>query len=216
MKNYTADDLRSFESYIKDLFKQGLVNCPVHLSGGNEDQLIDIFKGIKPHDYVLSTHRNHYHYLLKGGCPYALVEEILGQSTGVCRGHGRSMHIYDPSINFYTSAIVGGHTGIATGLALGIQRKAEAMGKKWNIPHVYCFLGDGGEDTGAFMESQRYAESQGLPVSFIIEDNDLAVETSKKCRWGNYYNRNLFDSNVLRYEYKRTYPHVGIGKHVSM
>lgn len=212
MQIYTAEELIAYENYIKNLFELGFINTPVHLSGGNEDQLIEVFEDIQAHDYVFSTHRSHYHYLLKGGCPYALTEELLGESTGMCRGQGRSMHLYDPDINFYTSAIVGGICAMAVGVGMGIVRKTR--GKRWKVPHVWCFIGDGGEDTGHFMEAQRYAFSHDLPVTFVIEDNDLAVETTRVQRWGKNDVKEY--PNVYRYEYVRKYPHVGIGHYVSM
>lgn len=203
----TKQNLIDFELNVKQIFKDGFINCPVHLSGGNEDQLISIFKDIKKEDYVFSTHRNHYHYLLKGGSPKKLLDEILGNSNGICGGKGRSMHIYDKSINFYTSAIIGGTCAIAIGVGL-------ALKKKKSKAHVWCFVGDGGEDTGHFMEAVRFGIARQLPVTFIVEDNDLAVETTKRERWHNYPPFNA--PNIIRYNYTRRYPHVGIGKRVSM
>jgi pyruvate dehydrogenase E1 component alpha subunit len=200
----TREELIAFEAHVAELFKQGKINCPIHLSGGNETELIEIFENIRDEDYVLSTHRNHYRYLLKGGDPQKLLDEILGKPTGCCKGVGRSMHIFDTSMNFYTTAIIGGMCAVACGLGLA--------GKK-----VWCFVGDGTSDTGAFYEAVRYAFCKNLPVKFIIEDNDKAVETTKAQRWGlNIGNPVMQYPNVIYYTYERTWPHVGIGEHVSM
>ena len=207
MKKWSKEELIKFESNVAELFRNGKVNAPIHLSGGNEDILISIFEDIKTGDYVFSTHRNHYHYLLKGGNPAQLLDEILGKPTGICKGKGRSMHIYNVNINFYTSAIIGGTCAIAVGVGL-------ALKKKGSKAHVWCFVGDGGEDTGHFMEAARFGVARQLPVTFVVEDNDLAVETTKKERWHNHPPFNA--PNVLRYNYTRTYPHVGIGERVSM
>jgi pyruvate dehydrogenase E1 component alpha subunit len=196
-------ELINFENRVAELFKQGKINCPIHLSGGNEDQLIEIFKMIKPEDYVLSTHRSHYHYLLKGGDPKKLMDEILGLPTGCCKGVGRSMHVCDTSINFYTSAIIGGTCAIAAGLGLA--------GKK-----TWCFIGDGTSDSGFFFEAARYCACKELPVTFIIEDNDLAVETKKCDRWCKPDSLLLQLPNVKYYLYERKWPHVGIGERVSL
>jgi len=206
-RKYTKEELIKFEHYISNLFELGKINVPIHLSGGNEEALITIFKGVQDADYVFSGHRNHYHYLLKGGSPHKLVEELLGSKGGVNHGAGRSMHIFEPRINFYTSGIVGGVCAPAVGVGLSLKKlKSKA--------HVWCFVGDGGEDTGAFMEAVRFSVARVLPITFVVEDNDLAVESSKKDRWHNYP---MFNSpNILRYEYKRAWPHVGVGKHVSM
>lgn len=207
MKCITKEELIKFEEDVAKAFKEGKINAPCHLSGGNEDQLIKIFKRINKEDYVLSTHRNHYHYLLKGGNPKKLMDEILGNKSGVCGGNGRSMHIYDTSINFYTSAIVGGICAIACGIGLGLKMRREKC-------NVFCLVGDGAEDTGYFFEAVRFVDSNQLPVAFIIEDNDLTVESTKKDRWHNFSPVNA--PNIIRYEYTRLYPHVGIGEKIAL
>ena len=204
---WTEEKLIDFELKVKTAFEKGLINCPIHLSGGNEEQLVSLFGMIKKKDWVFSTHRNHYHYLLKGGDPDRLYDEILGKSTGICKGQGRSMHIYDTSINFYTSGIVGGNCAPAVGVGL-------ALKKKKSKAHVWCFLGDGGEDTGHFWEAVRFGLARHLPLTFVVEDNDLAVESTKEMRWQHYPHFN--SKNVIKYHYERHYPHVGIGKHIGM
>jgi pyruvate dehydrogenase E1 component alpha subunit len=214
MKKCTLDQLIAFEKRVEEAFKRGEVNCPIHLSGGNEEQLIRIFEKINEDDYVFSTHRNHYHYLLKGGCPEKLFDEILGKPTGCCGGKGRSMHIFDNDIKFYTSAIIGGTCGIATGVALGI--KANHGTNK-----VWCFVGDGAVDNGWFWEAVRYAYCRELPLTFIVEDNDLAVESTYEDRWRRRITIETphFSAGELiveYYQYTRKYPHVGVGERVSL
>mgnify|MGYP001607030124 CR=1 FL=1 len=43
-------DLINFENKIVEEYKKGLTLGPVHLSGGNESQLIQIFENIKEND----------------------------------------------------------------------------------------------------------------------------------------------------------------------
>ena len=210
LKNWSPDKLIEFEENLVKLFEEGKINAPLHLCGGNERELIDIFRYIEPKDWVFSTHRSHYHYLLKGGDPQKLIDEILGLPTGCCKGVGRSMHIYDTSINFYTSAIIAGVCPIACGVARAIQNSY----KKEEAPHVYCFVGDGAEDEGHYAESIRFAESRHLPITFILEDNNLSIDSTKDMRWKEY--KPITSEYVIRYNYNRRYPHCGIGKHVEM
>ena len=65
----TRDDLIAFEDALADDFNRGLIKAPLHLAGGNESALIEIFKGIRPRDYILSQWRSHYHCLLAGVPP---------------------------------------------------------------------------------------------------------------------------------------------------
>lgn len=209
---WDVKSLRAFEKGVADMFEKGMINCPLHLSGGNEKQLLSIFKEINECDYVFSTHRNHYHYLLKGGDEQKLIDEILGKQSGICGGQGRSMHIYDKEINFYTSAIVAGTCAIAAGVALAI-KQIEGEGKDKARTHVWCFVGDGAEDSGHFVEAVRFANARTLPITFVVEDNDFSIDTTKKKRWHDY--QPIEDRRILHYRYERIYPHVGIGKHVS-
>ena len=214
MKVEMADvsKLKAFEKDLAERFERGEINCPLHLSGGNEKQLISIFKEIDEKDWVFATHRNHYHYLLKGGDPKRLLDEILGKETGICKGQGRSMHIYDKALNFYTSAIVAGICAPAVGVALATKQEF-GQDKNANRPYVWCFVGDGAEDSGHFAEAVRLANSRELPITFIVEDNDYSIDSTKAVRWHNY--EPLTAKRILRYSYRRNYPHVGVGKWVN-
>ena len=186
----TKQDLINFELKMVQNYKSGKLPFLFHLSGGNEDQLIEIFKDIKSDDYVLSSHRNHYHALLHGIPADELEQRIL---------NGRSMFIYDRQKNFFTSAIIGGTPAIATGIALALKRKGSKQ-------KVWCFVGDGTEDTGHLFEAARYVDGFDLPCKFIVEDNNRSVCTSKEERWGKATNP-IFPDCVTRYSYDITYPH---------
>lgn len=187
-------DLMVFEQKIADLYDDGELPYLIHLSGGNEDQLIGIFKQISKGDYVFSTHRNHYHYLLHGGNPDRLEEMIR---------NGKSMFVFNRRLNFYSSSIVCGTAAIAAGVAWALKRKGSKQ-------KVWCFLGDGAEDEGHFYEAARYVDGQGLPCTFIIEDNDRSVIASKKERWGKSTVGFKLPC-IYKYKYKATWPHGGTG-----
>jgi len=190
-------DLIAFENEVKRRFENGKIPFPIHFSGGNEDELIRIFEKIRPQDWVFSTHRSHYHYLLKGGSPEKLMEMIV---------RGDSLHVFDKSIKFVSSAIVCGTPSMAVGVAKSIQK--EKSGE-----HVWCFIGDGAEEQGAFYEAVRYSHTKKLPCTFVIEDNNLSVDTPKCVRSGE--DEFPWPNNVMRYEYIRKYPHVQTGKIIS-
>ena len=48
----TAQDLINFELRVKEEYETGTIRGPVHMSKGNEEQLIEIFKYIHPEDWV--------------------------------------------------------------------------------------------------------------------------------------------------------------------
>ena len=200
-RDWTPEELAAFERHIADRFLAKEIRCPIHLSGGNEAQLISIFKGIQPEDWVLSTHRSHYHALLHGISPDWVEAEILA---------GRSMHLNSPEHHFLTSAIVGGIAPIAVGLAMGLKRNDDSA-------NVWCFLGDMAAEMGIVHECLKYAagrDTYGLEnLHFVIEDNALSAETPTQLVWKGQYQ--LQETAVETYEYKRLWPHVGVGQFVT-
>jgi hypothetical protein len=191
---WTADQLKGFVQKIADHHDAGRLPFAIHLPGGNEEQLIAIFSQIKPGDYVFSTHRNWYHALLHGLPENEVEEKILA---------GRSMFMFDRARNFFVSAIIGGTPAIAAGVALGLKLKGSTA-------RVWCFVGDGIEDTGHFAEAVRYVDGFNLPCSFVIEDDNMAVEAPKEIRWGKREDL-IWPSCVTRYKYQKTWPHIRTG-----
>ena len=190
-KEWTEEELIAFEDRIGDLYLDNKLPFLFHLSGGNETQLIEIFKDIKEGDYVISNHRSHYHALLHGIPPEVVEDRIL---------NGRSMFIYDRERNFFCSAIIGGTPAIAAGIAWALKRKGSD--KK-----VWCFVGDGTEDNGHLFEAVRYVDGWDLPCKFVIENNDRSVEANNAERWGNTGDYKWQSPSVIKYYYDITYPH---------
>jgi len=193
--NHTAESLVAFEQRIKAHFAAGELPFLVHLSGGNEAELLDIFKHVRTCDWVFSGHRSHYHALLKG-IPESEVEAAIVR--------GDSMFIFDRERRFYTSSILAGTCAIACGVALAIK---EAGGSE----RAWCFLGDGAEDNGHFAEAVRFADARELPLTFVIEDNDRQVDTGFEERWGHWLRFDWPEGRVIRYTYEPTFPHGGAG-----
>lgn len=189
----TADELRAFEREVADAFEAGKIRAPIHLSGGNEDQLIEIFREIKREDWVFSTWRSHYHALLHGVPRELVMAEIIA---------GRSLMLHFPERHFFTSAIVGGILPIACGVA--------AAGAT-----VWCFVGDMTASIGAFGDAYKFARIRDLPITFVIEDNGLSTNTPTQCAWGGWVADYVDPWKTRSYRYERTYPHVGSGKYVA-
>lgn len=198
---HTAESLIAFEQRIKAHWEAGQIPAMTHFCGGNESQLLALFAGIRADDWVYSSHRAHYHALLKG-VPEATVEaEILA---------GRSMFLFSAAHRFLSTAVLAGQCGICAGLALEIKQRGGSE-------RVWCFLGDGAEEEGHFYEAALFVEANDLPCTFVIEDNYWQMETPKHERRG----VNMAGPNpwrpldhfkcVDRYHYTRTFPHAGSG-----
>jgi TPP-dependent pyruvate/acetoin dehydrogenase alpha subunit len=191
----TQDQLLNFEQEIAADFAAAKIKSPIHLGGGNEKQLIEIFKAIKPDDWVLCGWRSHYHCLLKGVPRAELKAAILD---------GRSVSLCFAEYKILSSGIMGGIAPIAVGLAWTIKRRRDTA-------KVWCFLGDMAATSGIVHEARRYSGGYNLPVEWIVEDNGLSVCTDTQMSWGG----NSYMMPVKRYQYKLTRPHSGIGQWVK-
>ena len=188
----------AFEDDIAAEFAAGNIKAPVHLSGGNELELFEIFKAIAPEDYIFCTWRSHFHCLLKGVPPAEVKAAIMA---------GRSIALCFPEYRILSSAIVGGICPIAMGMAWSIKHRG-------GEEEVWAFVGDMAAETGIFHECQKYALNFNLPINFVIEDNDIGgshVATSEV--WGNHRLPWRFDDH---YDYKLTRPFVGVGRHIPL
>lgn len=203
---WTVKSLIEAEDEIARRFDAGEFPVPVHLSGGNERELLKIFELIREEDYIFASHRNHYAYLLKGGSLQEIIDELGRKPSAICGGQAGSMNLTNPSIRFWGNAVLGGHAAVAAGVALGLKKQGSSA-------RVWCFLGDGASDNGHIIEAIRFCAFRDLPIRFVIEDNDFSVDSSTKDRWKNY--KPIEASNVIRYSYTRTRPHVGTGKWVT-
>jgi len=166
--------IRKFEEKTAELFSQGLIPGLVHLYIGEEAVAVGVCSNLTQHDYVVSTHRGHGHCIAKGGDVRKMMAELLGRSTGYCKGRGGSMHIIAPEIGVMgCSGIVGAGIPIAAGLGLASNvKKADTI--------VACFFGDGASNTGTFHEGLNLAAAWKLPVVFVCENNLYAISVPMK------------------------------------
>lgn len=195
----TREDLIEFERDIAERFNAGEIKAPVHFAGGNEDQLIEIFKTIRHEDWVLCSWRSHYHCLLKG----VPLEMVRGDIV-----RGRSIALCYPQYRVLSSAIVGGIAPIATGLAWAIKESGAT-----NTVHV--FIGDMTAETGIVHEAMKYGYRHKLPIEWIIENNGKSVCTDTLEAWGRRAHIKALDGVATEYHHDLTYPHVGTGQWVA-
>lgn len=161
--------IRMVEEAIAARYSEQEMRCPVHLSIGQEAVAVGVCANLTPHDYAMSGHRSHAHYLAKGGSLTAMLAEIYGKVTGCSRGKGGSMHLVDLAAGFLgATPIVGSTIPIAVGAAFGSVMKGETRVS-------VAFLGEGATEEGVFHESLDFAVLKNLPVVFVCENNLYSV-----------------------------------------
>lgn len=157
--------IRAAENKIAEMRKVGKIGGPVHLGAGQEAIAVGISKYLNKTDRVFSAHRSHAHLLALGSDPEALFAEVLGRSTGLSKGMGGSMHLWDQPNGFYGSVpIVAGTVPLAVGAGL-----AAKMQSTKSIAVAY--FGDGAAEEGVVHESLNLASQLKIPVLFVCENN---------------------------------------------
>src|SRR4051812_24933755 len=165
--------IREFEEAVKRTFEEhpGVIRGHTHLADGAEASIVGALAAIGDDDYVLTTYRCHGYPIVRGTDVNAMMAEIYGRSTGLCRGYGGSMHLTDVARGFLgTSGIVAQGIPHATGAAYAAQ--VERRGRV-----VLSFFGDGATKQGAFHESLNIASLWKLPIVYVLENNSYNVVT---------------------------------------
>ena len=150
----------------------GPVPGEMHLAAGQEPVAVGVCAHLKKTDTVVGTHRPHHFAIAKGVPLDKMTAEMFGKVTGLGKGKGGHMHLFDPEHRFSCSGIIGASLPPACGAALA----AKKMGKDWV---AVAFFGEGAANQGSFHESLNLAALWQLPVIFVCEDNKWAISVPK-------------------------------------
>ncbi|MFZ2650061.1 MAG: thiamine pyrophosphate-dependent dehydrogenase E1 component subunit alpha [Burkholderiaceae bacterium] len=150
----------------------GPVPGEMHLAAGQEPVAVGVCAHLHKDDTVVGTHRPHHFAIAKGVPLNTMTAEMFGKVTGLGKGKGGHMHLFDPDHKFSCSGIIGASLPPACGAGLA----AKKMGKDWV---AVAFFGEGAANQGSFHESLNLAALWKLPVLFVCEDNKWAISVPK-------------------------------------
>lgn len=168
--------IRMVEQHLAAMRKDGLIGGPVHLGVGQEAVAVGVSQSLRKTDKVFGGHRSHSHALALGASIHRLFAEILGKDTGLSRGMGGSMHLWDEPNGFFGSVpIVGGTVPLAVGAALAAKLK-----KTTDVGVAY--FGDGAIEEGGVQESLNLARILNAPTLFVVENNFFSSHMHIKLR----------------------------------
>ena len=163
--------IRRFEEKAAELYTLGKIGGFCHLYIGQEAVAVGALSTTGPNDYILTSYREHGHALVRGMDPGEIMAELCGKQSGVSKGKGGSMHLFDKRCGFLGGhGIVGGQIPLAVGAAFA--------SKYLKQPRVtLCFFGEAAVNIGSFHESLNLAALWKLPVVFICENNRFGMGT---------------------------------------
>ncbi len=151
----------------------GPVPGEMHLAAGQEPVAVGVCAHLRDDDTVVGTHRPHHFAIAKGVPLDRLAAELFGRATGLSRGKGGHMHLFDPERNFSCSGIEGASLPPAAGAALAYKK----LGRD---SVAVAFFGEGAANQGTFHEALNLAGLWNLPAVFICEDNRWAISVPKE------------------------------------
>lgn len=161
----TMLEIRFFEEKVQELFMQGRIEGTTHLCQGQEAVSVGAISALDARDYLTTTYRGHGHALARGMSAEAAFGELMGLTSGCCRGIGGSMHLTDFSRNLIGAfAIIGAGLPVAVGAAMSAKLQgSDAV--------AISLFGDGATNIGTFHEALNMASVWKAPVVFVIENN---------------------------------------------
>ena len=163
--------IRRFETKAAEMYTKQKIAGFLHLYNGEEAVAVGAISAVNDDDHLLTHYRDHGHALARGVEPERIMAELFGKDTGVSRGRGGSMHLFDVEKSFMGGyAIVAGHLPLACGIALANQRLK-------NNRIVLCIFGDGAVNEGEFHEALNLAVVWKLPIIFMCENNFYGMGT---------------------------------------
>lgn len=174
IRTYEEAILREYHADKKPAFDigAGMIPGEMHLSAGQEPVAAGVCAHLTSDDAVTAPHRPHHAAIAHGVDMNAMTAEIFGRETGLGRGRGGHMHLFDPATHFACSGIVAEGMPAAVGQAMAFQRRGTDR-------VAVAFVGEGAANQGAFHESLNMAALWKLPVVFVIEDNDWAISVPR-------------------------------------
>ncbi|MEO9803585.1 MAG: pyruvate dehydrogenase (acetyl-transferring) E1 component subunit alpha [Reichenbachiella sp.] len=164
--------MRKFEEKAGQLYGQQKIKGFCHLYIGQEACVAGAVSALEEGDKYITAYRDHAHPIALGTDPKRIMAELFAKETGISKGKGGSMHIFDKEHNFFGGhGIVGGQVPLGAGIAFA--EKYNNTGKL-----CICYMGDGAVRQGAFHEALNIAMTMKIPVIFVIENNGYAMGTS--------------------------------------
>ncbi|SOC44798.1 thiamine pyrophosphate-dependent dehydrogenase E1 component subunit alpha [Salinicoccus kekensis] len=174
--------IRYYEDKLEEVYMEGkqpvfnigagTVPGEMHLSTGQEPAAVGISVHLRKDDIVTSPHRPHHHAIAKDVDLKRMTAEIFGKKTGLSKGKGGHMHLFDPEVHFSCSGIVGAGMPHAVGAALAAKKRGKDS-------VAVAYIGEGAANQGSFHESLNLAALWDLPVIVVVENNKYGISVPR-------------------------------------
>lgn len=166
--------MRKFEEGVVQVYEEGFSPGSPHLYIGQEAIGAGVCEALRQDDYIMPSHRGHGQIIAHGAQMKYAMAELLGRSTGYCKGKGGSMHMAALELGILGSI---GIVGSNLSMAVGVAHACKYYGRQ---QVVACFFGDGACNRGTFHESLNLSSILALPVIYVLENNFFAISGDQR------------------------------------
>jgi pyruvate dehydrogenase E1 component alpha subunit len=150
---------RRFEEAAGRAYQQGKIRGFLHLYVGQEAVAVGAISGAAPTDYIVSTYREHAHYLARTGDARGAMAELFGKAAAWSAAAAARCTSSTPR----SASSVGGRSSAATFRSPQASRSRRSIRDEPDV--TLCFFGDGTANMGAFHEGLALAGLWKLPSS---------------------------------------------------
>src|SRR5436305_314082 len=124
-----------------------------------------------PADRLCVLHRDLAAHLVRGVTPARVFAQYMGRAGGGTEGREGNVHCGDPALGCVGMvSMLPDMMLVAAGMAMAFRLRGEAR-------CALTWVGDGATSRGDFHEAMNWAAVQGLPVIFVLENNQYAYST---------------------------------------
>ena len=113
--------MRRFEEKAGQLYGQQKISGFCHLYIGQEACVAGAVSALKKGDKYITAYRDHAHPIGLGTDPKAVMAELFGKETGVSKGKGGSMHMFDKEKRAADAAVRQGAFHEALNMAMSMK-----------------------------------------------------------------------------------------------
>jgi pyruvate dehydrogenase E1 component alpha subunit len=153
------------------LYKQGKVPGSFYDGRGQEAICVGAAFTLSPRDRMCILHRDLGAHFVRGVTPDRYLANYMGREGGVTGGKDGNMHFGDRQLGCVGMvSMLPDMALVATGMALSFKMRSERR-------VAMTFFGEGSTANGQWHEAMNFAGVHGLPVVFVLENNQFAYST---------------------------------------
>jgi TPP-dependent pyruvate/acetoin dehydrogenase alpha subunit len=163
--------MRAAEERGLTLYRQGKVPGSFYDGCGQEAISVGASYALAPEDRMCILHRDLGAHFVRGVTPDRYLANYMGRSGGVTGGRDGNMHFGDRELGCVGMvSMLPDMALVAAGMAMAFKARGERR-------VAMTFFGEGSTANGQWHEAMNLAGVQGLPVVFILENNQFAYST---------------------------------------